>query len=87
MNVTQNQLLNALEEATNTKWDVTRRSIEDILQERKTNLEEKRFQEAFMNLLAVQLFEDGTGRGKNTELSKSDNQLLGVKEEDIKDLV
>jgi hypothetical protein len=83
----QNRILAALEEVTATKWDVTKISTKDIAEGRKKKLEEKRFQEAFMDLLTVQLFEDGMGRGNITDLEESDNVLLGVKEEDIGDII
>ncbi|OCL02031.1 NAD(P)-binding protein [Glonium stellatum] len=84
---TQNQFLEALEEATDTKWNVTRVSTKDIMQGRTKKLQEKKFQEAFLDLLTVQLFEDGAGRGSIVEPEKSDNELLGVKVEDVKHVI
>jgi phytoene/squalene synthetase len=83
----QNEILAALEDVTSTKWDVTRLTTREIAEGRKRKLEEEKFQEAFLDLLAVQLFEDGAGRGNITELEESDNRLLSVEEVDVRDVL
>lgn len=40
-----------------------------------------------LNLLVVQLFEKGAGRSIVVTRGESDNDLLGVKEKDIKEIV
>jgi len=84
---TQNQLLTAFEEITNSKWDVTRVTTKQILEERMNLVKQKQFQEVFMGVVAVQLFEDGSGRGVTVEVENSDNDLLGVKEENVVDVL
>ena len=87
LQVTQNQLLTAFEDVTGTKWEVTRVKTKDLDEGRKKKAQEGRFQEAFLDLLAVQLFEDGKGRGLITRTDESDNALLGVREEAAKDVI
>jgi hypothetical protein len=83
----QNQILAALEDVTAKKWDITKLSTQQIAAGRKKKLEDKKFLEAFLDLLTVQLFEEGMGRGYITGLEESDNLLLGIEEEDIRDIV
>ncbi len=84
--ITQNTCLTALEEVTGAEWDVTKVSAAEVRESKAKKIQEKRFQEAFLDVLAVQLFEDGTGRGMITPDDK-DNQLLGVKEEGLGDMM
>ena len=83
---TQNQCLAALEEATDSKWHVSRISTPELRVSKAEKDEEKRFQEAFLDVLAMQLFEDGTGRGLITP-HENDNDLLGVREENVVDMM
>jgi len=82
---TQNQILSAFEEI-NAK-EVTRVTTKQVLEERGELIKQQRFPEVFMGIIAIQLFEDGAGRGVTAEVGDSDNELLGVKEEDIRDVL
>jgi len=84
---TQNQILSAFEEITAEKWEVTRFTTKQVLEERGELIKQQRFPEVFMGIIAIQLFEDGAGRGVTAEVGDSDNELLGVKEEDIRDVL
>lgn len=84
---TQNECLAVLEEVTDAKWDVSKISTKDVRDGIKGKVAAKRFQEAFLDVLAVQLFEDGVGRGVHVAEGESDNELLGVKEESLVEIL
>jgi len=85
---TQNQLLAVFQDIVNGKqWDVSRISTKQVLEERMDLVKQKRFPEVFMGVVAVQLFQDGGGRGVTVEVEDSDNDLLGVKQEDISEVL
>jgi len=80
-------MLNAFEDITAEKWDITRVTTKQVLEERGELIKQKRFPEVFMGVVAIQLFEDGAGRGVTIEVEDSDNELLGVKVEDVRDVL
>jgi hypothetical protein len=84
---TQNECLAALEEVTGEKWDVSHLSTKDIREGIKKKAGAKRFQEAFVDVISVQLFEEGAGRGVHVKEGDSDNELLGVKEEGLVEIM
>lgn len=75
---TQNKILAALENTSNTKWTVQRISTSELREDKKKKLEAKNFQAAFLDVLAEQLFEDDSGRGRHVEWDESDNELLEI---------
>lgn len=82
MEVTQNDVLAAFEEATGEKWSVTKVSTKDVLAEGKGKLAAGD-RGGMLDLLTVQLFEEGAGRSIVATKEDSDNELLGVPEEDL----
>jgi len=85
--ITQNQLLAALEEVTKSKWEFETISTQVLKEERPELMKQKRFQEMTLGVIAQQLFEDGAERGITVEVGDSDNELLGVEEEDIVEIL
>lgn len=82
--ITQNKLLAALEKETGgEKWVVTRISIKDSIASGLEKLAAKNFGGAFINILAAQLYEDGSTRSRICTPETSDNALLGVETFDL----
>jgi hypothetical protein len=82
LEVTQNEILAAFEEATGEKWGVTSVSSKDILAQGKSKLAAGD-KGGILDLVTVQLFEEGAGRSIVVAKENSDNELLGVLEEDV----
>ena len=82
LQVTQNEILAAFEGATGEKWSVTKVSSKDVLAEGRAKLAAGD-RGGMLDLLTVQLFEEGAGRSIVATKEESDNKLLGVPEEDL----
>lgn len=82
LQVTQNEILAAFEEATGEKWSVTRVKSRDVLAEGRRKLAAGD-RGGTLDLLTAQLFEEGAGRSIVATKEDSDNELLGVPEEDL----
>ncbi|KUI60243.1 hypothetical protein VP1G_07466 [Cytospora mali] len=79
LEITQNKLLAALEQETGGEgWAVTRVSTKDSVASGLEKIAAKNFGGAFVNILAAQLYEDGTTRSRICTAEASDNTLLGV---------
>jgi ABC-type glycerol-3-phosphate transport system substrate-binding protein len=81
LEVTQNEILAAFEEATGEKWSVTSVSTKDIFEKGKAKLAAGDMG-AILDLMVVQLFEEGAGRSIVVTKEDSDNELLGLQEEE-----
>lgn len=88
LEITQNRLLAALEKETGgEKWSVTRVSTKDSVAAGLEKLAAKNFGGAFVNILAAQLYEDGSTRSRICTPETSDNALLGVEILDLDEYV
>jgi ABC-type glycerol-3-phosphate transport system substrate-binding protein len=81
LQATQNDILAAFEEATGEKWSVTYVSSKDVLAQGKAKLAAGD-KGAILDLVAAQLFEEGAGRSIVVTKEDSDNELLGLPEEE-----
>lgn len=82
----QKQILEALEQATGQKWGVEYEESQELLQ-RGREMFAKGDRAGMLNLLVVQLFAKGAGRSIVVSKEDSDNELLGVREKDVKEVV
>ncbi|ROW06283.1 hypothetical protein VPNG_08054 [Cytospora leucostoma] len=84
LEITQNKLLAALEKETGgEKWAVTHINTKDSIASGLEKLAAKNFGGAFINILAAQLYEDGTTRSRICTPETSDNALLGLEALDL----
>lgn len=86
MEVTQNALVAAAEAVMGKSFAVTRVSSRELLAAGKAKLEAGE-KGAMLDLVTVQLWQEGAGRGVVVTREEADNELLGVKEEDIVDIL
>jgi hypothetical protein len=75
-------VLAAFEEAMGEKWSVTHVSSKDVLAQGKAKLAAGE-KGAILDLVCVQLFEEGAGRSIVVTKEEADNALLRVPEEDV----
>jgi hypothetical protein len=87
LQTTQNEILAAMEKATDTKWEVKRESTRDTAQRGREYFQAGRHGEAYASFFASQIWEDGFGRGIPVTEEESDNTLLGVETETLEDIV
>ncbi|KAF8244888.1 NAD(P)-binding protein [Wilcoxina mikolae CBS 423.85] len=81
LQVTQKDILAAFEEATGEKWSVMYVSSKDVLAQGKAKLAAGD-KGAILDLVTVQLFEEGAGRSIVVTKEDSNNELLGLPEEE-----
>lgn len=87
MVTTQNEMLSALEEATGTKWTVTHRSTEEMLNEASEKLRKGDFAGHYMMGTAT-LYANIEGLGSDyTKEEEFANAVLGLEMEDWKAIV
>ena len=84
--VSQKQILEALEELTGQKWNVEYQDSQDLFEKGK-DMFARGNRAGMLNLLVVQLFAKGAGRSIVVSRDRSDNELLGVREKDVKEVV
>ncbi|KAK5719061.1 hypothetical protein LTR17_015395 [Elasticomyces elasticus] len=87
MRTTQNEILAALRSTTRQQWDVKQVSTRDLLQKGHEQLEAGDIWPAHMSLIAVQLFEDGAGRGVHAEPGQGDCRILGLPVRSVESVV
>jgi nucleoside-diphosphate-sugar epimerase len=83
---TQKEILDALEDVTGTDWEVEYADSRELFETGKAGFE-KGERAGMLDLLVVQLFAKGAGRSVVVSKEDSDNDLLGVKEKPVKDIV
>lgn len=86
MEFTQNALMAAGEAVTGESFAVSRVSSKELLAAGKAKLEAGE-KGAVLDLVTVQLWQEGAGRGVVVTREEADNELLGVEEEDIVDIL
>ncbi|KAI5846911.1 hypothetical protein BZA05DRAFT_405848 [Tricharina praecox] len=82
---TQAEILRAFEDVTGVKWKVEHQNGQELLDRARGKLE--RGEGATLDLVRVQLFMEGAGRSVLVRRGEGDNELLGVKEEDVTEVV
>jgi NmrA-like family len=82
----QKEILEAFQDVMGTKWEVEYGDSAELLEKGKA-LFEKGERAGMLHLLVVQLFEKGAGRSIVVSREESDNELLGVKEKGIREIV
>ncbi len=82
----QKDILTALEEITGQKWEVEYVESKELYEQGKLKFENKE-RAGMLDLLVVQLFARGAGRSIVVSEEESDNELLGVKEKTVKEVV
>lgn len=88
LEITQNKLLSALEQETGgERWAITHVSTKDSVASGLEKVAAKNFSGAFVNILAAQLYEDGSTRSRICTPEESDNSLLGVEVLDLGEYV
>lgn len=87
LQTTQMELLGAFERATGGhKWTMERVQSKDVLERGREKLR-KGEKGAVLDLVVAQLFEDGAGRSVVVTKDEADNELLGVEEVDVDEMV
>ncbi|KAG7418729.1 Pinoresinol reductase 2 [Fusarium oxysporum f. sp. raphani] len=84
MVTSQNEILATLEKFTHKIWNTRKLSSSDVKRDAESKLRDGDFKGAYVGLLVVQLFEDGTGRAVSDGV---DNDMLGVVPEKLEDIV
>jgi nucleoside-diphosphate-sugar epimerase len=84
--VSQREILNALETLTGKEYEVKFVSSKELYESGK-EMFAKGERLGMLNLLVCQLFEKGAGRSIVVSRETSDNELLGVQEKDVEELV
>lgn len=82
----QNDILLAFERITGQKWTVEHLNSKEILARGREKLKNGD-RKGMLDVLTVQLFEEGTGRSIVVSEEDSDNALLGVPQEKIDEIV
>ena len=83
---TQKMILGAMEESMGEKWDVEYQDSQELFEKGKEKFGRGE-REGMLHLLVVQLFAKGAARSIVVSREKSDNELLGVREKDVKEVV
>ena len=83
---TQMMILEAMQEVTGTKWEVTYEDSQELYEKGKAMFE-KEDRAGMLHLLVVQLFAKGAGRSIVVKRESSDNELLGVREKHVREIV
>lgn len=86
LEVTQRQILTAFEAATGEKWTVREEKSADVVARGRQRMADGD-RMGFLDVLVIQLWEEGTGRGIVVSREESDNELLGIREESVEDMV
>jgi hypothetical protein len=82
----QNDILAAFEAATKEAWNVERSTSAELLVRGRAK-RENGVGGWVLDLVVGQLYEEGAGNSVVVEKEKSDNDLLGVVEEDLRDVI
>ena len=83
---TQKEILKALEEITGKEWEVEYADSKELYKKGQEMLE-KGDRQWMLNLLVFQLFQKGGGRSVVISKEDSNNELLGVKEKKVNEIV
>ncbi|KAF4830726.1 hypothetical protein CGCTS75_v005818 [Colletotrichum tropicale] len=84
LTTSQRKILAELEKQTNTKWETATVSTDEARREGRIKLQDGDYKGAYVAFLVAQLYQDGAGR---SVLDGVDNDLLGVEQESLKDIV
>ncbi|KAF4815302.1 hypothetical protein CGCSCA5_v007315 [Colletotrichum siamense] len=84
LTTSQRKILAELEKQTNTKWKTTTVSTDEARREGRIKLQDGDYKGAYVAFLVAQLYQDGAGR---SVLNGVDNDLLGVEQESLKDII
>ncbi|KAJ6007632.1 isoflavone reductase family protein [Penicillium herquei] len=84
--VSQRQVLEALEKETGTAWKVDTMSSADALK-RAAELDDKDYSDGLKLLILMLLYADDTDRGANFEKFGLSNELLGLPEESLTEVI
>ncbi|PGH32729.1 hypothetical protein GX50_04441 [[Emmonsia] crescens] len=86
LQATQNQILAAFEQITESKWTVERISTEELYRVGKEKME-KGEGGWILDILCTQIFADGEDRSLVATREDSDNGLVGVREVELEDVI
>ncbi|KAJ5288969.1 isoflavone reductase family protein [Penicillium angulare] len=84
--VSQNQVLKELEKVTGTTWNVQRMSSTDAIK-KAAGLSDKDYSDGLKLLILMLLYADNADRGANFEKFGLSNELLGLQEESLTEVI
>ncbi|KAA8913049.1 hypothetical protein FN846DRAFT_931606 [Sphaerosporella brunnea] len=86
LEASQNEILGAFEEVMGAKWTVEYVNSKEVLERAKEKLA-KGDKGAVLDLVSVQLWQEGMGRSIVVSREEADNELLGIPEDDLRTVV